>query len=59
LKKVHLHEVKLVDSTIHRGEIIYRNQKMIILRLADKQTVRLLYNGIMSIRDLGWKKYKD
>jgi len=59
VKKVHLYEIKLVDNTVYRGEIAYRNEKMVILRLADKQTIRLFTNGIVSMRDLGWKKLKD
>lgn len=57
---VHLYEIKMIDGSRYRGEIAYRDDKMIVLRLAniDKSgfgsKIKLFYNGIMSIQELGW-----
>jgi len=58
MKSVHLYEVKLIDGTLYRCEIPYRDDKMIIIRSAswEREKVRLYYNGILSIRELGWTK---
>jgi hypothetical protein len=58
MKKVHMFEVKLIDGTVHRGEIVYKDNDTIILKLTNKQTIRLSKDGIMLIKDLGWKKVK-
>lgn len=62
MKKVHLFEIKMLDGSKYRGEIVYRDDKMLVLRingLKDSESggkVRLFLNGIMSIREIGWKK---
>uniref|UniRef100_A0A7C6EJ52 Uncharacterized protein n=1 Tax=candidate division WOR-3 bacterium TaxID=2052148 RepID=A0A7C6EJ52_UNCW3 len=57
---VHLFEIKMLDGSRYRGEIAYKDDKMIVLRLSDSCDseigikIRLFYNGIMSIQELGW-----
>ncbi|MGQ9465759.1 MAG: hypothetical protein ACUVQ4_08680 [bacterium] len=61
---VHLYEIKMIDGSKYRGEIAYKDEQMIILRtntgagrtarLFNK--VRLFYNGIISIQELGWQR---
>ncbi len=59
---VHLYEIKMIDGTRYRGEIAYRDDKMIVLKLANYDRaefgsrIKLFYNGIMSIQELGWRK---
>jgi len=59
MKTLHLYEVKLIDGRRYRGEIAYKDDKMLVLRLKKKtamQKLRLFYNGIISIQELGWQK---
>ena len=57
MKSLHLYEVKLLDGTRYKGEIAYRDDKMVILKLkSPSQKLRLFYNGILSIRELGWQR---
>ncbi|HEX7320592.1 MAG TPA: hypothetical protein VF399_09595 [bacterium] len=58
MKSLHLYEVKLIDGTLYRGEIPYRDDKMIIMRSGsvEQNKIRLYYSGIVSIRELGWRK---
>lgn len=59
MKAMHLYEVKLMDGTRYQGEIAYKDDKMIVLRLRQnrmEQKMRLFYNGILSIRELGWQR---
>ncbi|UCG90866.1 MAG: hypothetical protein JSV97_07185 [candidate division WOR-3 bacterium] len=58
MKKVHLYEAKLIDGTVHRGEIVYKDDETIIFKLDNKETIRLSRDGIMLIKDLGWQKVK-
>ncbi|MEO0094474.1 MAG: hypothetical protein ABIL46_08815 [candidate division WOR-3 bacterium] len=59
---VHLYEVKMIDGSRYRGEIAYKDDRMIVLKLNnfDKSgiisKIRLFYNGIMSIQELGWRR---
>jgi len=59
---VHLFEIKMLDGSRYRGEIAYKDDKMIVLRLSDSYDlesglkIRLFYNGIMSIQELGWRR---
>jgi len=59
MKKVHAYEIKLIDGTIYCGEIVYKDDKAIRLRLKSKQLIFLPYNGIRLINDLGWQKLKE
>jgi hypothetical protein len=59
MKSFHLYEVKLIDGSQYQGEITYRDDKMLVLRLrhqAPLAKLRLFYNGILSIRELGWHR---
>ena len=59
MKSIHLYEVKLLDGSRYQGEIAYRDDKMVVLRLnhgSTRQKLRLFYNGIISIRELGWRR---
>lgn len=58
MKKVHMFEVQLIDGTVHSGEIVYKDNTTIILKLKNKRTISLSKDGIMLIKDLGWKKMK-
>ncbi|NOR16426.1 hypothetical protein GQ543_01780 [candidate division WOR-3 bacterium] len=58
MKKVHLYEVKLIDGTFHRGEIVYKDDKTIRLKSPDKKVILLSKNGIMLIKDLGWRNIR-
>lgn len=59
MKSRRLYKVKMLDGSQYRGEIAYRDNKMLILRLNRKfsqQKLRLFYNGIVSIQELGWQR---
>jgi len=59
MKTAHIFEVKMLDGTRYQGEIAYRDEKMVVLNLPSKPTshkLRLYNHGIVSIRELGWKK---
>ncbi len=58
---IHLYEIKMIDGSRYRGEIAYRDDKMIVLKLINCDTgfgsrIKLFYNGIMSIQELGWRR---
>lgn len=61
---VHLYEIKMIDGSKYRGEIAYKDERMIILRTnsgfsrsaGSFNKVRLFYNGIISIQELGWQR---
>ncbi|MGB9722013.1 MAG: hypothetical protein ACPL28_11120 [bacterium] len=59
---LHLYEIKMIDGSKYRGEIAYKDDRMVVLRLPYAgnsefgSKIRLFYNGIMSIRELGWHK---
>jgi hypothetical protein len=49
----------MVDGTRYQGEIACRDNKMVVLKLKHhpvEQKLRLYYNGILSIRELGWQR---
>ncbi|KPJ73429.1 hypothetical protein AMJ52_03745 [candidate division TA06 bacterium DG_78] len=59
MKVLHLYEVKLLDGSRFQGEIAYKDQEKLVLRLRHKfpqQKVRILNKGISSIQELGWKR---
>ncbi|MBA7510098.1 hypothetical protein ES705_02073 [subsurface metagenome] len=58
MKIVHIYEVKLIDGQIYRGEIVYKDDKVIRVKLANGKTICLPLHGIMLIKDLGWQKLK-
>jgi hypothetical protein len=59
---LHLYEIRMIDGSRYRGEIAYKDDKMLVLRLPNScgsgfgAKIRLFYNGIMSIQELGWHK---
>jgi len=59
MKISQLYEVKLIDGSEYRGEITYRDDKMVILKAREESNeckLRLFYHGIISIKDLGWQR---
>lgn len=59
MKSVHLYEIKLLDGSRYQGEITYRDDKMLVLKVSNISSsgkLRLFYNGIISIRELGWQR---
>ena len=59
MKSIHIYEVKMLDGSRYQGEIAYRDDKMVVLRInprSPRQKLRLYYNGIISIRELGWRR---
>jgi hypothetical protein len=59
MKVLHLYEVKLLNGSRYQGEIAYKDQEKLVLRLRHRfpqQKVRILNKGISSIQELGWKK---
>jgi hypothetical protein len=49
----------MLDGTRYKGEIAYKDEKMVVLKLNQKPPIhklRLFYNGIHSIRELGWQR---
>jgi hypothetical protein len=58
MRKVHIYEVRLIDGTVHKGEIIYRDDNTIRIRLRNKEVVLVSRDGIMLMKDLGWRTIK-
>jgi hypothetical protein len=59
MKISQLYEIKLIDGSQYRGEITYKDDKMVVLKAHEKSyeyKMRLFYNGIISIKDLGWQR---
>jgi len=59
MKAWHLYEVRMIDGTRYRGEIAYKDDKVVVLRMSRKypeKKLRLYYNGIISIQELGWQR---
>ena len=59
MKVLHLYQVKMLDGSQYRGEIAYRDDEKIVLRLrhrSPEQKLRLLKNSIASVRDVGYQK---
>jgi hypothetical protein len=59
MKVLHLYEVKMLDGTRYRGEIAYKDEQKVVLKMRNhvpQQKVRIYNNGIQSIRDVGWQK---
>jgi hypothetical protein len=68
MKAIHLYEVRMIDGSRYRGEIAYRDDRMIVLRQyanhgigngssSNQYTkIRLFSQGIISINELGWRR---
>lgn len=49
----------MLDGAQYRGEIAYKDNQKIVLKLrqqASVQKLRLFINGILSVKELGWHK---
>lgn len=49
----------MLDGSQYRGEIAYRDDEKIVLKLRQRspeQKLRLFKNSIASVRDAGWHK---
>jgi hypothetical protein len=60
MRIVQTYEVKMLDGTKYQGEITYRDKRMVVLKLPShlsNKKLRLYNHGILSIRELGWKKH--
>ena len=55
MRKIHMYEVRLIDGTVHRGEIVYRDNKTIRIKLKNREVVLVSRDGILLMKDLGWK----
>jgi hypothetical protein len=55
MRKVHVYEVRLIDGTVHRGEIVHRDDKTIRIKLKNREIVLVSRDGILLMKDLGWK----
>ena len=59
MKVLHVYEVKTVDGAKYRGEIAYKDEDKLVLRLrhrSPEQKLRLFRSGIISVKELGWQK---
>ena len=61
MKSFHLYEVRMLDGSRYRGEILHKDDQMLVLNLRNNSTVhkiRLSMNSIISVEELGWCKAK-
>ena len=59
VKVLHLYQIKMLDGSQYRGEIAYRDDEKIVLKLrhrSPEQKLRLFKNSIASVRDVGYQK---
>jgi hypothetical protein len=59
VKVLHVYEVKTADGAKYRGEIAYKDEDKLVLRLrhrSPEQKLRLFRSGIISVKELGWQK---
>ena len=59
MKVLHVYEVKTADGAKYRGEIAYKDEDKLVLRLrhrSPEQKLRLFRSGIISVKELGWQK---
>jgi hypothetical protein len=59
MKVLHLYQIKMLDGSQYRGEIAYRDDEKIVLKLrhrSPEQKLRLLKDSIASVRDVGYQK---
>ena len=59
MKVLHVYEVKTKDGAKYCGEIAYRDQDKLVLRLrhrSPEQKLRLFRSGIISVKEVGWQK---
>ena len=59
MKVLHVYEVKTADGAKYRGEIAYKDEDKLVLRLrhrSPEKKLRLFRSGIISVKELGWQK---
>jgi hypothetical protein len=59
MRVLHVYEVKTADGGRYRGEIAYKDEEKLVLRLrhsSPEQKLRLFRDGIISVKELGWQK---
>jgi len=59
VRVLHVYEVTTSDGARYQGEIAYKDQEKLVLRLRHKspeQKLRLFKSGIISVKELGWQK---
>jgi hypothetical protein len=59
VKVLHVYEVKTIDGAKYCGEIAYRNDERLVLRLrhrSPEQKLRFFRKSIATIKELGWQK---
>ena len=59
MKVLHVYEVKTTDGARYRGEIAYKDDDKLVLRLrhrSPEQKLRFFKNGVVSVKELGWQK---
>ena len=59
MKSLHLYEVKMLDGSKFRGEIVHKDDKMLVLKIRNnvsEHKMRLFFNGIVSVQELGWQR---
>jgi hypothetical protein len=59
VRVLHVYEVTTLDGARYRGEIAYKDQEKLVLRLrhrSPEQKLRLFKSGISSVKELGWQK---
>lgn len=59
MRVLHLYQIRMLDGTQYRGEIAYKDDEKVVLRLRHRtpeQKLRLFRNTIQSIQELGWQK---
>lgn len=59
MRVLHVYEVKTIDGGRYCGEIAYKDDKKLVLRLrhrSPEQKLRFLRNGIVSVKEIGWQK---
>jgi hypothetical protein len=59
MKVLHVYEVKTKDGARYQGEIAYKDNDKLVLRLrhrSPEQKLRLFRSGIASVKEVGWQK---
>ena len=59
MRTLHLYDVKTLDGNQYRGEIAYKDNCKVVLKLRHRypeQKIRLFKERILSIQDMGWQR---
>ena len=59
MRVLHVYEVKTTDGAKYRGEIAYKDEEKLVLRLrhrSPERKLRVFRSGIISVKELGWQK---